>query len=204
MDFQRFFDRFRRDRRPRGVRRQGPRARDPRSETEYARAIPPSQPLPPPPVERALPPPPAAWHEVRPAPAPLPPPPPVQAAAPPLPAFKPDPGATRILSVDAAAHGAVKGVLIGIEGKLEGEVFKVRDGENRMGRAANAEIRLDDGDDTISREHALIIHRDGAFGIKALKPDNPTWVNDEQVEGGTLSDGDRIRVGRNTFRFRVA
>jgi len=106
--------------------------------------------------------------------------------------------------VDAAVQGAVKGVLIGIEGKLEGEVFKVRDGENRMGRAANAEIRLDDGDDTISREHAVILHRDGAFGIKALKRDNPTFVNDEQVEGGTLSDGDRIRIGRNTFRFRVA
>lgn len=205
MDFRRFLDLFRRDRRTRGVRRQGPRARDPRSETEYVRAIPPSQPLPPPPVERALPPAPApAWPEARPAPAPLPPPPPVQAPAPPPPAFKADPGATRILSRDAVAHGAVKGVLIGIEGKLEGEVFKVRDGENRMGRAANAEIRLDDGDDTISREHCVILHRDGAFGIKALKHDNPTFVNDEPIEGGTLSDGDRIRVGRNTFRFRVA
>jgi FHA domain len=199
LDFHRFFDRFRRDRRTRGVRRQGPRSRDPRSDTEYVRAIPTSYaPPPPPPIERAVPPPAPAWPDPRPAP-------PLAQPAPPPPAAKPsDSGATRILSRDAIAHGAVKAVLIGIEGKLEGEIFKVRDGENRVGRAAGAEIRLDDGDDTISREHAVIIHREGAFGIKALKQDNPTWVNDEQVEGGTLSDGDRIRVGRNTFRFRVA
>jgi len=103
-----------------------------------------------------------------------------------------------------AARGAVTGVLVGIEGKLEGEVYKVRDGENRLGRAPTAEIRLDDRDETVSREHALIIHRDGAFGIKPLKADNPTFVNGEEVEGGTsLSDGDEIRVGRSTFRFRV-
>jgi hypothetical protein len=200
LDFHRFFDRFRRDRRTRGVRRQGPRSRDPRSDTEYVRAIPTSYAPPPPaPIERAVPPPAPVWPDVRSAA-----PPPAQPAPPP-PAPKPsDSGATRILSRDAIAHGAVKAVLIGIEGKLEGEIFKVRDGENRVGRSAGAEIRLDDGEDTISREHAVIIHRDGAFGIKALKADNPTWVNDEQVEGGTLSDGDRIRVGRNTFRFRVA
>jgi pSer/pThr/pTyr-binding forkhead associated (FHA) protein len=30
-------------------------------------------------------------------------------------------------------------------------------------------------------------------------------VNGEEVEGGaSLSDGDEIRVGRSTFRFRVA
>ena len=157
----------------------------------------PSHPLPPP---QAAPfPPPAA--------APIPPPPAPVPAAPPRPAApaSADAGATRILSLPVAARGAVAGVLIGIEGKLEGEVYKVRDGENRLGRAPTAEIRLDDRDETVSREHALIIHRDGAFGIKPLKPDNPTFVNGEEVEGGaSLSDGDEIRVGRSTFRFRVA
>lgn len=199
MDFHRFFDRFRRDRRTRGVRRHGPRSRDPRSDTEYAHPIAPAYVPPPPPVvERVPPAAPPAWVEARPAPPPAP------VAPPPPPVKSGDSGATRILTLDSSSHGAVKGVLIGIDGKLAGEIFKVRDGENRVGRSASAEIRLDDGEDAISREHAIIIHRDGAFGIKALKRDNPTWVNDEQVEGGTLSDGDLIRVGRNTFRFRVA
>lgn len=199
MDFHRLFDRFRRGRsRNRGVRRSSPRARDSRTDTEFVRTGPPSYP----PAPAAAPP---AIAPLPPLPEPIAPPTPVR-VTPPLEA-KPasDPGATRILSLANVSRGAVTAVLIGIEGKLEGEVYKVRDGENRLGRAPTAEIRLDDRDETVSREHALIIHREGAFGIKALKSDNPTWVNGEEVEGGTsLSDGDQIRVGRSTFRFRVA
>lgn len=197
MDFHRILDRFGLGRsRNRGVRRAGPRTRDSRTDTEFVRTGPPSyapqpQPVTAPPV------------------APLPPIPPIpepSAAPPPAPKHAPsgDPSATRILSLANVSRGAVAGVLIGIEGKLEGEIYSVRDGENRLGRSPTAEIRVADRDETISREHALIIHRDGAFGIKPLKTDNPTWVNGEQVEGGaSLSDGDRITVGRSTFRFRV-
>jgi hypothetical protein len=199
LDFRRFFDRFRSGRpRQRGVRRASPRPRDSRSDTEMVHT---GAPVFPPPPSQPLPPPPAA--PLPPAPAPILPPPVPTPAAPVRPTA--DAGATRLLSLPVTARGAVAGVLIGIEGKLEGEVYKVRDGENRLGRAPTAEIRVDDRDETVSREHALIIHRDGAFGIKPLKADNPTFVNGEEVEGGTsLSDGDEIRVGRSTFRFRVA
>lgn len=198
MDFHRILDRFGFGRsRNRGVRRAGPRVRDSRTDTEFVRTGPPSYAPQPQPVTPPAP---------EPVPIPVAPP---QMVAPPPPAAKPiasaDPSATRILSLGTAARGAVTGVLIGIEGKLEGEVYSVRDGENRIGRAPGAEIRVDDRDDAISREHALLIHRDGAFGIKPLKTDNPTWVNGEPVEGGaSLSDGDRITIGRSTFRFRVA
>ncbi|HTO69754.1 MAG TPA: FHA domain-containing protein [Myxococcota bacterium] len=200
MDFHRIFDRFRSGRsRNRGVRRASPRPRDSRTDTEFVHTGPPSYPpLAPshPPVPPVAPPPVAP-----PLPEPV-----VPRAAPAQPAQPAsDAGATRILSLPVSAQGAVAAVLICIEGKLEGEVYKVRDGENRLGRAPGAEIRLDDRDETVSREHALIIHRDGAFGIKPLKTDNPTFVNGEEVEGGaSLSDGDQIRVGRSTFRFRVA
>jgi FHA domain-containing protein len=196
LDFHRIFDRFRSGRsRNRGVRRPSPRPRDSRSDTEMVHAGPP----PGAPAYAPLPPLAPPGPIVTPPVAPLPEP----AAARPAPPL--DASATRILSLPASARGAVCGVLIGIEGKLEGEVYKVCDGENRLGRSPTSEIRLDDRDETVSREHALIIHRDGAFGIKPLKSDNPTFVNGEEVEGGTsLSDGDQIRVGRSTFRFRVA
>ncbi|HXZ86549.1 MAG TPA: FHA domain-containing protein, partial [Myxococcota bacterium] len=163
MDFHRFFDRFRSGRpRNRGVRRASPRPRDSRIDTELVRTGPPvyppapNHPLPPP--AAPLPPPQAV--------GPLPPAPEPAAAPParPAPPAAAEAGATRILSLPVAARGAVAGVLICIEGKLEGEVYKVRDGENRLGRSPTAEIRLDDRDETVSREHALIIHRDGAFG----------------------------------------
>jgi pSer/pThr/pTyr-binding forkhead associated (FHA) protein len=128
-------------------------------------------------------------------------PPPV--AAQPVPSG--DPGQTRIITAPAAARGPVVGVLIGIGGRLVGDVYKIHDGENRMGRLRNADIALDARDDTISREHALIIHQDGSFGLKPLRSDNPTFVNGEPVEDGVpLSDGDQIKVGQSTFRFRTA
>jgi len=195
LDFHRILDRLGLGRsRNRGVRRASPRARDSRSATEFVRPAPPSyapQPL------AAPPPQPAPPLEVSPPPVPVHIPAPKPASS--------DAGATRILSVGSISRGAVAGVLICVEGKLEGEIYSVRDGENRLGRGATAEIRVGDADETISREHALIIHRDGAFGIKPLKTDNPTRVNGEPVEGGaSLSDGDRITIGRSTFRFRVA
>jgi pSer/pThr/pTyr-binding forkhead associated (FHA) protein len=153
----------------------------------------------------------------RPAPGPVsqaplaPAPPPVlpQPLPPPVaPAPSPAPksgaaGATQYHAVGPVTTGVV-GVLIGIGGKLKDEVYKVFDGENTIGRLPTAEVRTGERDDTISREHAQIIHREGAFGIKPLKENNPTYLNDEAIEGGApLSDGDELKLGDSTFKFRV-
>jgi hypothetical protein len=131
----------------------------------------------------------------------VPQPPPMVQALPPN-----DPGQTRIITAPPVApRGPVVAVLIGIGGRLIGDVYKIHDGENRMGRLRTADIALDARDDTISREHALILHQNGAFGLKPLRSDNPTFVNGEPIEDGTpLSDGDQIKVGQSTFRFRTA
>jgi hypothetical protein len=213
--------RFRRGGNRRGVRRGAPTSRDRHVHTQQLSAPPPLPqlnpelyPPPPPPVSHQPgPPPPYATPQLYTPLPPTPPPPqysPVQYAPLQTPVQPPiatpnDGGQTRLITVPAAPRGAVVAVLIGISGRLSGEVYKVHDGENRMGRLKGAEIALDGRDDTISREHAVIIHREGAFGLKPLRPDNPTWVNGEQVDEGTpLSDGDQIRVGQSTFRFRTA
>jgi pSer/pThr/pTyr-binding forkhead associated (FHA) protein len=83
-------------------------------------------------------------------------------------------------------------------------VFRVFDGENTIGRDTAADVCTGEGDDTISRQHAQIIHREGAFGVKPLRENNPTYLNEEVVEGGApLSDGDELRLGNTTFKFRV-
>jgi pSer/pThr/pTyr-binding forkhead associated (FHA) protein len=101
--------------------------------------------------------------------------------------------------------GGVVAVLIGVDGKLKDEVYKVFDGENTIGRLPSAEIRTSDRDDAVSREHAQILHREGAFGLKPLRESNPTYLNREVVmDGAPLSDGDEITIGNSTFKFRVA
>ena len=55
----------------------------------------------------------------------------------------------------------------------------------------------------ISRQHALVTHRDGSFEIEPLSDRNATRVNGEQTTGGKLEDGDEIGLGHTTFRFRT-
>lgn len=94
----------------------------------------------------------------------------------------------------------VVGVLVAVDGELEGEIYRVADGENRLGRAEHCEIRLPS--EKISREHAKIMHQGGVFAIAPLSDRNPTLVNGEPTEGSELQDGDTIKVGRTTLRFR--
>lgn len=94
----------------------------------------------------------------------------------------------------------IVGVLAVIDGELKGEVFPIFDGENKLGRSTSADVVLTSK--WISREHAMVVHNEGVFAIVPLTEKNRTYVNDREVDGSELSDGDSIRLGRSTFRFR--
>jgi hypothetical protein len=91
-------------------------------------------------------------------------------------------------------------VMVAIDGELKGEVFPLFDGENRIGRASTSDVVLPSK--WISRAHAMVVHQEGVFAIVPLTEKNRTHVNDREVDGAELSDGDTIRLGRTTFRFR--
>ncbi len=109
-----------------------------------------------------------------------------------------DPNATQFSAV--AKRGRIVGVLVGVDGPVNEQVVKLHDGENVIGRHA---LGIDDK--TVSREHAVIIHQDGSFGIRALKSENPTFVDGRQVDGEILSDGATIRLGTGSvsLKFRT-
>ena len=94
----------------------------------------------------------------------------------------------------------VVGVLVAVEGELEGSIYRVVDGENRLGRSNTCEIEMPSK--KISREHAKVVHQEGVFAIMPLSDQNPTILNDEPTEGAELQDGDYVRLGRTTLRFR--
>ncbi len=95
----------------------------------------------------------------------------------------------------------VVAVLVGIEGELANQVFGVVDGSNRLGRGQGCQVVLPS--QRISREHARLDHRDGRFEIAPLSDKNPTRVNGEVIQGTELKDGDDVRLGDTTFRFRT-
>jgi predicted component of type VI protein secretion system len=102
--------------------------------------------------------------------------------------------------VRSLSPAQVVGVLVAVEGELEGSVYRVINGDNRLGRSNSCEIEMPSK--KISREHAKIVHRDGVFAIMPLSDQNPTILNDEPTEGAELQDGDYVRLGRTTLRFR--
>ncbi len=192
-----------------GPRRRTAQHRDPANSTEFINTSDPAHPepagfddpMPAPPAPAAAA---AAPHTATPpraqsAPVPAP------VALPPAPGGSPDSAATQYHAVGPTGGGVV-GILIVKEGTARDEIYKVFDGENAIGRGDEARIRTDARDQSISRVHAQIIHEGGNFGIKPLKEGtNPTFLNDDEVSGGApLADGDLIRIGNTTLKFRVS
>jgi pSer/pThr/pTyr-binding forkhead associated (FHA) protein len=69
-----------------------------------------------------------------------------------------------------------------------------------IGRHSNSDIALDDP--RVSRRHARIEYRHGAFTIRDLKSANGTWLGMQRIDEHTLQDGDTIRVGEAQLVFK--
>lgn len=78
---------------------------------------------------------------------------------------------------------------------------RLLDLETRIGRSARSDIVLTD-DTQVSRNHASIRHRNGAYLLSDLGSANGVCVNGEPVLAPReLHDGDRITIGTTTLRF---
>jgi hypothetical protein len=79
----------------------------------------------------------------------------------------------------------------------DGEIklFPIEGGWTRIGRSANADIRLDDP--SVSRRHALIVsEQPDALRVLDDRSLNGIFLNGQLVDWGRLSDGDELAIGR--------
>ena len=84
--------------------------------------------------------------------------------------------------------------------------YRIFEGTNTIGRDAKNTIPITK-DPTISGEHVVILYRNGKFKIKDKMTANGTFLNDVELEveeAYDLGDGDVIRVGNTTFKFKSA
>jgi two-component system cell cycle response regulator len=90
--------------------------------------------------------------------------------------------------------------LIMIKGDHIGQVYEVSDDVTVIGRSDEADITV--MDPNMSRRHAMIVYRDGAFFVSDLNSTNGTFVNQEQVETAySFDEGDKLTFGDVTFKF---
>ncbi len=76
----------------------------------------------------------------------------------------------------------------------------------KIGKATRGVDYTVDGNGAISRQHAVIIQKDGVCYIKDNKSTNHTYVNDKMVEEGVeeiLTHDSRIRLGDEEFLFKI-
>jgi pSer/pThr/pTyr-binding forkhead associated (FHA) protein len=81
-----------------------------------------------------------------------------------------------------------------------GEVLGDREGQSlRIGRSPACDILLDDA--SVSRRHAVIVHRGGRAVLLDDRSLNGIFVNGQRVGEAALTDGDAIVIGHVSLRY---
>lgn len=105
-------------------------------------------------------------------------------------------------SADSGANRRLAGLLVSYDTNPLGDVFKIFEGRNLIGRGATMDIPLK-GDNQISTEHLLILYRsgEGVFWAVDQKSSNGTYVNGEFKNEAQLKNFDVITVGNTRLTF---
>jgi len=85
----------------------------------------------------------------------------------------------------------------------KGELLRLKEGENVIGRGEEAAVRIDV--DGVSRRHARIVAEDGRYTLEDLGSKNGTYLDERRLAGpATLTDGDTFRLGRTMLTFHLS
>jgi hypothetical protein len=82
-----------------------------------------------------------------------------------------------------------------------GESFAIEGERMSIGRRPESEVFLDDV--TVSRDHALLIHRGGAWYLDDCGSLNGTYVNRSRIESHRLEEGDEVQIGKYKLTFHA-
>ena len=86
-----------------------------------------------------------------------------------------------------------------------GQDYKIREGQNPVGRSQDCKIRITD-DPELSSVHGMLLFREGQLWFRDEMASNATLVNDVQVGPGQtvpVNDGALIKLGSYTYLFRA-
>ena len=90
--------------------------------------------------------------------------------------------------------------LIVLSGGPVGRMYRIRaEGPTIIGRAIDADVRLED--EGVSRNHARILYPNetGSPVVEDLNSTNGTFVNGEQIRRYELQDGDKVQIGSTSI-----
>jgi len=96
----------------------------------------------------------------------------------------------------------VVGWFVALTGEQKGEDFRIRDGQNIIGSASDADIVLRDS--AVSSKHASLRYKDQKFFLTDLDSTNGTFLNEgtSSIAREELKDNDIVRIGDITLKFK--
>ncbi len=114
-------------------------------------------------------------------------------------------GAEKTVAIDLNAinRGTFKpvvGWVVVLSGELRGRDFRLVDGKNTMGTAADCDVVLTDP--YLSSKHAVIRHENGTFTLSDLDSTNGSFVNERRITRYDIIDNDKVRLGRTELKFK--
>jgi len=99
--------------------------------------------------------------------------------------------------VDVAAAGGA--LVIRSGGGRVGQSFALSGERVTIGRSPDAGVFLDDV--TVSRDHAVLVHRGGAWHLDDSGSLNGTYVNRRRIDSHRIEDGDELQIGKYKLTY---
>jgi len=102
--------------------------------------------------------------------------------------------------VDVTDVASQRGALvIRSGGGRVGQSFPLQGDKVTVGRSPEADVFLDDV--TVSRDHAVLVWRNGAWWLDDSGSLNGTYVNRRRIDSQRLEDGDELQVGKYKLTY---
>jgi pSer/pThr/pTyr-binding forkhead associated (FHA) protein len=97
------------------------------------------------------------------------------------------------------AHGPA--LVIRAGGGRVGESFAVQGERMSIGRRPDSDVFLDDI--TVSRDHAVLIHRGTDWHLDDCGSLNGTYINRQRIDSQRLHEGDEVQIGKYKLTFHA-
>jgi pSer/pThr/pTyr-binding forkhead associated (FHA) protein len=105
----------------------------------------------------------------------------------------------RVRRQATSVHPAAPGRYIEVQGTDETLLIALSEGVTHIGRGLAADLHLDES--SVSRRHAILVHRRNGMRVLDDRSSNGTFVNGRRVVQADLQNGDVLVLGRVVLRY---